>query len=100
MTPAGRPEKAAAISSVVDCRCVGRTGDPTLADETGKGGGHRRLDEMQNPMEERITGLGGPANVDDAGVRKLVGEYVKDSLPSFVIERSQHVVDEQPAGCL
>src|SRR5882757_1348823 len=50
---------------------------------------------MQDDREKRVR-LSGPADMDDAGVLKFIGQDVYDQCEHVVIERTQRAVDEHP----
>src|SRR5690349_21515860 len=68
--------------------------------DPGSSDPHGRLDQMQNPMEQRFARLSRLPDINDARMHELVLEDIDDSLQSFIVQRPQHVIDQEPRGCL
>src|SRR6266478_1105892 len=54
---------------------------------------------MQGPRKQRVC-LAGAADVNDAAVLELVGEYVDDQFENVVVKRAKGAVNEHPRRCL
>jgi len=47
-------------------------------------------------MEQGVPRLGSTAEMNDAGAHELVLEDIDDPFHRFIVQRSEHVIDQQP----